>query len=77
MVGGTEARNFNSNISLRTTIPGKTVSGKDTNSTGEKTINSSVMSVGDATTTSTNRFHTGNNLEDDNEIIFTSSIATT
>ena len=67
MAKGIEAHNFNSIIFLRTTTPDKRGSRNDDKSTHEKTIAKSVFSVGDTTTTATNKFHDGNNLEDNDE----------
>jgi hypothetical protein len=76
MAGGIEAHNFNSIISLRITTPGKRGSGNNDKSTRKKTIAKSVFSVGDATTTATNKFHDSTNLEDNDEDNFVSSIVT-
>jgi hypothetical protein len=77
MAGGLGAHNFNSNNSLITPTPDKRGSGKDENSTSGKTLMESVFTVGGATTTATTKFHTGNNLEDDEVDSFASSVKST
>lgn len=76
MTGGIEVHNFNSNISLNTTTPGKRENGNDNKFTNEKTITKSVFIVGGATKISTNKFQASDNLEDDDESSSGSSIAT-
>ena len=73
---GIEAHKFNCNVSLRITTFGKRRGGNNGNSISEKTITESAFSVVGATTIATNKFHAGDNLEDDDGSSFGSSIST-
>jgi hypothetical protein len=66
MARGIEAHNFFSDISLRTITPVKSGEGNDDRSTDKKIIIQSIFSVGGDTTTATNKFKAGSNLEENN-----------
>ena len=72
MAGGLEVHNFNFNISLRMMTPDKRGSGKDEDSTSNRTLTESVFTVGDAPIITTTKFHADNDLEDDDADSFTS-----
>jgi hypothetical protein len=74
--GGLEAHNFNCDISIKTTTPGKKAKGNyDNTTTGNTLAGNSFMTTGGKTTTATMKHHASHDLdEEDDDDSFASSL---